>query len=255
VADPIQLIPVDDGAFVELRLARPPRNILDGAMLDELAQAARAIAGVPRARAILLCADGPSFSAGAAVGEHARAEVERMLGRFAEAIGAVLDAELPIVAAVRGHCLGGGLELALCATRILAAPDARFGQPEIRLGAFAPVASLLLPRRIGHARAEELLVSGVTLDAPRALELGLVAAIEPDPEAAARAWIREALVPLSASSLRIATRAARAALRAELDPGLRTLNRLYVEQLSPTHDAEEGVRAFLEKRTPRWEHR
>lgn len=254
MAEPVRVSILDDGAVVELRLARPPRNILDGAALDALAAAARAAAAHRQARAILLCAEGATFSAGAAVGEHARGEVAHMLDRFAQAITALLDAQLPIVAAVRGPCLGGGLELALCATRICAAPDASFGQPEIRLGSFAPVASLLLPRLIGQARAEELLVSGAIIDAPRALAVGLIAAIEPDPEAAARAWIGAALIPHSASSVRIATRAARHDLRAALDPGLRALTHLYVDHLAPSHDAEEGVQAFLGKRAPRWEH-
>jgi cyclohexa-1,5-dienecarbonyl-CoA hydratase len=253
--DRVVLTPIDDGAFVELRLSSPPRNILDGAMLEAIAAAARVARRLDHARAMLLCADGPSFSAGASVGEHGRTEVSRMLSRFSDALIALLDADLPIVAAIRGHCLGGGLELALCAMRIHAAADARFGQPEIRLGAFAPVASLMLPRRIGQARAEELLLSGVTIDAPAAREIGLITAIDADPEAAARGWIRDTLSPLSASSLRIATRAARAAMRAELDLGLRAMSRHYLDHLSPTHDAEEGVQAFLDKRAPRWEHR
>jgi enoyl-CoA hydratase/carnithine racemase len=112
-----------------------------------------------------------------------------------------------------------------------------------------------LPRRIGQARAEELLVAGTTIGAERAAAIGLVASIDDDPEAAARRWIREQLVPLSASSLRIATRAARACQHAELDGHLRALEHLYVAQLAATTDAEEGIAAFVEKRAPRWEHR
>jgi cyclohexa-1,5-dienecarbonyl-CoA hydratase len=247
----------DDGAFVELRLARPPRNVLDGAALDTLSRLAAAVAGPPhaRARAILLAADGPSFSVGASVPEHARAHAADMLARFHRAIRALLDCDLPIVAAVRGHCLGGGLELALLASHIVIAPGAVLGQPEIRLGALAPVASLLLPRRIGQGRAEALLCSGQTVDHTAALATGLVGEIADDPEAAAMAWIRAHLVPHSATSLRLATRAARISLRHELDLHLPALERLYTEELSPTHDAEEGVRAFVDRRAPRWEHR
>ncbi|MBE7454444.1 MAG: enoyl-CoA hydratase/isomerase family protein [Kofleriaceae bacterium] len=253
----ITLAAHDDGAFVELRLRRPPRNVLDGAALDTLAALAADLAGPAHAavRAILLTADGPSFSVGASVPEHARAHAAAMLGRFHRAIRALVACDLPIIAAVRGHCLGGGLELALCATRIVAHPDAQLGQPEILLGALAPVASVLLPRLVGQARAEALLVSGARVDAAAAHALGLVAAIADEPEAAAAAWIRANLAPLSARSLRLATRAARRALVRDLDTLLPELERLYAEELSPTHDAEEGVRAFLEKRAPRWEHR
>ena len=253
----IELRLLDDGAIAELRLVRPPRNILDGVALDELAAHAAALASPAhaRVRAVLLAADGPNFSVGASVPEHARAHAAGMLARFHAAIRALLACDLPIVAAVRGHCLGGGLELALTATRLLVAPDAQLGQPEIRLGALAPVASVLLPRRIGQARAEELLCSGRSVDAATALALGLADVGATAPEVEGLVWIRAALVPHSASSLRKATRAARAGLRRDLDELLPALERLYVDELSPTHDAEEGVRAFLEKRAPRWEDR
>ncbi|MBK9033736.1 MAG: enoyl-CoA hydratase/isomerase family protein [Myxococcales bacterium] len=252
---PITLQVHDDGAFVELRLTRPPRNVLDGAALDVLAVQAAAITSATHARAILLSAAGPNFSVGASVPEHARAHAAGMLARFHGAIRALLACDLPIVAAIRGHCLGGGLELASLAARVFVAPDAQLGQPEIRLGALAPVASVLLPRRLGQARAEDLLCSGRSVDAAAAVELGLATAVADDPEAAAAAWIRASLVPHSASSLRLATRAARAGLRRDLDDLLPVLERLYAAELSPTHDAEEGVRAFLEKRPPRWEDR
>jgi cyclohexa-1,5-dienecarbonyl-CoA hydratase len=257
MTEPVAIVPRDDGRFVELRLTRPPRNILDGAALDALAAAAEVLRGegFRSARAVLLCADGPHFSVGAAVGEHARAQAPAMLARFHRAIGAVLDVDLPLVAAIRGQCLGGGLELATLATRIYAHPSARLGQPEIVLGALAPVASLVLPRRLGQAAAEELLVSGRVLDAAGTVAIGLASAVAEDPEAEAAAWIRAALLPHSASSLRLACRAARLALRRELSELLPELERLYVAELSATADAEEGVRAFLDKRPPRWEDR
>ncbi len=253
----VTLIARDGGAFVELRLARPPRNVLDGDALDTLAVLAASVTSPAHAhaRAILLTADGPNFSVGASVPEHARAHAGAMLHRFHRAVRALLACDLPIVAAVRGHCLGGGLELATLATRIIAHPNAQLGQPEIRLGALAPVASLLLPRRLGQAGAEDLLLSGRSVDAASALALGLVNELSDGPEIAAAAWIRAALVPHSASSLRLATRAARAGLRRDLDELLPALERLYADVLSPTHDAEEGVRAFADKRAPRWEHR
>ena len=243
-----------DGEVVELTLAAPPRNVLDGVALAAL-RAGAELAGSPGVKAILLAAEGPNFSVGASVGEHARAHVAPMLAAFHAAIRALLAPSVPVVAAVRGHCLGGGLEVALCATHLVVAPDARLGQPEIKLGAFAPVASLLLPRRVGQARAEALLVTGRTVAADEALALGLVDAIADDPVADARAWIAAHLGPLSASSLRHATAAARVALARQLDEHLPRLERRYVAELAFTHDAEEGVAAFLAKRPPRWEDR
>jgi len=243
-----------DGAVVELTLGAPPRNILDAAALAAL-RAGVELAASPGVKAILLTADGPNFSVGASVAEHARAHVAPMLAAFHGAIRALLAPNVPIVAAVRGHCLGGGLEVALCATHLVAAPDARLGQPEIKLGAFAPVASLLLPRRVGGARAESLLVTGRMVAADEALAWGLVDEVADDPAAAARAWIDAHLGPLSASSLRHATAAARIALTRELDELLPRLERRYVAELALTHDAEEGVTAFLARRPPRWEDR
>jgi cyclohexa-1,5-dienecarbonyl-CoA hydratase len=255
--DPVTLTPRDGGAFVELRLTRPPRNLLDLAALDALAAAAETLRGAEHrhAHAVLLCADGPHFSVGASVAEHARAQAPAMLARFHRAVLALLDVDLPLVAAVRGQCLGGGLELAMLAARIFAHPSARLGQPEIRLGALAPVASLVLPRRLGQAVAEDLLVSGRVLDAAAAASLGVVTAVAEDPDEAGAAWIRDSLGALSASSLRLACRAARLAMRRELAALLPELERLYITELSATADAEEGVRAFLAKRPPRWEDR
>lgn len=244
----------EGGAFVELRLCAPPRNVLDGDALDAIADAALSVrAQHPRARAVLLSAEGPNFSVGASVPEHDRAHAPRMLARFHGAVRALLDVELPIVAAVRGHCLGGGLEFALLSSRIVSAPVASFGQPEIRLAAIAPVASLLLPGRIGQARAEALLLSGDLLSASAAHAQGLVDELSEEPEAAAAAWIRASLAAHSPSAMRLATRAARAVLRRDLDALLPRLEHLYIEELLATHDAEEGVRAFIEKRAPRWE--
>lgn len=244
-----------EGQVVRLALAHPPKNILDGGALTALPPLAERAAHDRRVKAILLAADGPHFSLGASVPEHAPREAPKMLAAFTGAVRALAAPCVPIVAAVRGHCLGGGLELALCATRLVAHPEARLGQPEIRLAAFAPAASLLLPRRIGQARAEELLLTGRIVDASEALALGLVDAVSDDPEREALAWIRASLLPHSAAALRLACRAARFALLRELDALLPVLDAIYRNELLATDDAAEGVRAFLAKRPPAWSDR
>jgi cyclohexa-1,5-dienecarbonyl-CoA hydratase len=248
---------VAGGQVLRVALADPPRNVLDGAMLIRLVEVvAQGLAGEPgrHVKAILLTAEGAHFSLGASIAEHSPAEAPRMLARFHAAVRVLLAPQLPIVAAVRGNCLGGGLELCLPALRIVAQKGARLGQPEIKLAAFAPVASLLLPGRVGQARAEELLLTGRVVDADEARAIGLVDEIvDGDPEAAALAWMAETLLPHSASALRTATRAARATLTGELEAYLPALELLYTGELLKSRDAEEGVRAFLEKRAPRWE--
>jgi cyclohexa-1,5-dienecarbonyl-CoA hydratase len=251
----IQVTFAADGQVARVSLARPPRNILDAEMLFELGRKATGLASPEhrRLKGILLTSEGASFSYGASIEEHDRARAPTMLEAFHAAIVGLMAPGVPIVASVRGQCLGAGLELACLASHIVAHVDAHLGQPEIRLGAIAPLAAVLLPERIGQRHADELLLSGRTVDAGEALRIGLVDALAPsDPELEALGWIRSCLLPHSASSLRLAHRAARGAVHAQIAARLPGLFRMYREELLPTADAEEGVRAFLERRAPRW---
>jgi cyclohexa-1,5-dienecarbonyl-CoA hydratase len=162
---------------------------------------------------------------------------------------------VPILVAVRGQCLGGGLEVALAGQWIFAAPDASFGQPEMKLGVFAPAASVLLPYRVNLPMAEDLLYSGRSIGASAALACGLVHALADDPESAALGWFHEHLQGKSAAALACATAAARGAMRREVRQRLNGVERLYLDQLMATRDANEGLVAFLAKRKPSWEHR
>jgi cyclohexa-1,5-dienecarbonyl-CoA hydratase len=249
---PIQVERLADGAVWRVRLARPKANVVDEAMtraLDEVFVEARAAHDL---KAIVLGADGPNFSFGASVPEHLPDRVAGMLARFHGLFRTIAAAAVPVVAAVRGHCLGGGLELAAFCHRLIAAPDAKFGQPEIALGVFAPVASLLLPQRIGRAAAEDLCLSGRTIGASEALRIGLCDAIADDPDAAALAWARDDLGRHSASSLRHAVRAVRGPFLQTFLRDLADLERAYLEDLMATHDAREGIEAFVAKRPAVW---
>jgi cyclohexa-1,5-dienecarbonyl-CoA hydratase len=227
-------------------------NVLTITVLEELARCARELGGDPSLRAILLDAEGPDFSFGVSVREHLAESAAAMLAAVRGAAEALLAPDLPLLVAARGRCLGGGLELALLGDRLVAAPGAEFGSPEIRLGVFAPLASLLLPRSLGPRRAFELLVGGRALHAERARELGLVSDIAEDPAAAQLAWVRVHLAPHSPFALRQATRAARACWAPRFLEDLAGLERQYLEELMAHPDPEEGLRAFLEKRPPRW---
>jgi cyclohexa-1,5-dienecarbonyl-CoA hydratase len=178
-----------------------------------------------------------------------------MLRGFHALVLRLLETTVPVLVAVRGQCLGGGLELACAGGPIFAGKDARLGQPEIVLGVFAPFASCILPERIGPAAAEELLLSGRSLDAEEALRLGLVQAVADDPEAAALAWFDAHLASKSASALAHAVRAVRAGLVERVRTKLAALEQQYASGLMTTRDAVEGLTAFIEKRPPRWEDR
>ncbi len=241
-----------DGTLLRLRLARPKANIVDAAMIAALRQALAEHREIPELRAALLDHEGPHFSFGASVEEHLPEQCAQMLKSLHALIRDMLDFPLPILVAIKGQCLGGGLEVAAAGSMLFAAPDARLGQPEIKLAVFAPAASCLLPERIGQARAEDMLLSGRSLTAEEALACGLIDELSDDPEAAALAWFDKRLAPHSASTLRFAVRAARDEYRQRIFAKLERVEALYLDQLMATHDAVEGLNAFLEKRPAQW---
>jgi cyclohexa-1,5-dienecarbonyl-CoA hydratase len=244
-----------DGALLRLRLNRPKANIVDAAMIGALHGALREHASRPTLRGVLLDSAGPHFSFGASVDEHRAQQCEAMLDALHALIVAMLEFPAPIVVAVKGQCLGGGLEVALAGSPIVAHPQAQLGQPETRLGVFAPAASCLMPYRIGTGAAEDLLLSGRVVSGAEAKAIGLVEMLAEDPETAALAYFDEYLGPKSAAALRLALRAVRGPRLHEVRRRLDQLTRLYVDTLMKTRDANEGIGAFLAKRPPSWEHR
>ncbi len=244
-----------DGALLRLRLSRPKANIVDAAMIAALRAALREHLPGARLRAVLLEAEGPHFSFGASVEEHLPESCAAMLRELHALILTLVASTAPVLVAVRGQCLGGGLELAAAGHLIFAAPGATLGQPEIKLAVFAPAASCLLPERIGPSRAADLLFSGRSIGAEEAHRIGLVDALADDPSHAALAYFEEHLAPRSPSSLRIAVHAARFDFVARVRRKLAKVERLYLKELMATHDALEGLSAFVEKRPPVWEER
>ncbi len=244
-----------DGAALRLALNRPKANIVDAEMIAALDSALAEAQDDRNLAAVLIAAEGPNFSYGASVEEHLPGACDAMLKALHGLLRRMLGYPLPILVAVRGQCLGGGLEVAMAGHMILAAPDARLGQPEIVLGVFAPAASVLMPERTGLPFAQDLLLSGRTVGADEALQAGLVDRIADDPERAALDYVETQLKPRSTASLRLAVRAARDAFLARVLPRLDAVERLYLDDLMQTRDAVEGLNAFLAKRQARWENR
>ncbi len=242
-----------DGLVLRLQLARPKANIIDAEMIDALSAALESFASDNRLLAVVLDAEGPNFSFGASVEEHLPDQCAAMLRKINSLVMQMIEYPVPIVAAVHGQCLGGGLEVACAASPIIAAPDAQMGQPEISLAVFAPAASCLLPERIGQSQAELILFSGKSVDAQRAKSIGLVDEVSDSPTESALAWIVDNIIGKSASSLRIAVKAARLDYVERIRKKLGTVEKMYIEELMKTNDPVEGLNAFLEKRTPVWE--
>ena len=252
---PLKVFLDRDGALLRLRLARPKANVVDAAMIAALQRALDTYRARTDLRAVLLDSEGPHFSFGASVEEHLPDRCAAMLASFHAVVLALLEFPAPVLVAVRGQCLGGGLELALAGSLIYVSPEAQLGQPEIKLGVFAPAASCLLRYRVSQGVAEDLLFSGRSIGSEEAKAIGLVDAVAVDPEAAALAYFDQHLVAKSAAALRCAVTAVRGPLVSDVRRRLTELERLYLDTLMKTRDANVGLAAFLGKRQPQWEHR
>lgn len=249
---PVAVDSLDEGQVWSVVLDRPKANVLDSEMIEALTATFRRAAREPNLKAIVLEGRGDHFSFGASVPEHRAEQVGEMLHTFRGLFEAMLEAAVFTVAAVRGRCLGGGLELAMFCNRMVAAPTAAFAQPEIVLGVAAPVASIYLPERVGRGAAEDLCLSGRTWSAAEAERRGLVEEVAEDPSQAALGYLREHVVPRSAVSLRAAHRMIRAPLWSRVIAELVRAEHAYVHELMRTRDANEGIAAFLDKRHPTW---
>jgi cyclohexa-1,5-dienecarbonyl-CoA hydratase len=252
---PVKIWHEAEGRLARLRLSRPKANLIDAEMIAALDAALTSQLDRRELSAILLDAEGPHFSFGASVEEHLPAQCAAMLKGIHGLIQRMVESPVPLLVAVRGQCLGGGLEIALAGHLMFVAPDASLGQPEMKLGVFAPAASCLLPEAIGPARAFDLLMSGRSITGAEAASIGIACEASADPEHAALAYFEEHLKPKSASSLRHAVKAARLDYAARIKDKIRAVERIYLDELMATHDAVAGLEAFIAKKVPQWQHR
>ena len=230
-------------------------NVLDYLMMEEIQTQLDLFSQNSRLKLITFEGAGKHFSFGASVEEHQKEYAAAMLRGFHRLFFTLRDLSIPTLAKISGQCLGGGFELALMCNQMFADKTARMGQPEINLGVFPPPASILLPEKIGLSRAEDLLLTGRSIDAEEGMAFGLLNRLfedKSDLDTGAEAWIGQHILPKSASSLRFAVRAARMKFNHVLGNFLPQLESLYVTQLMNTEDANEGIAAFLEKRKPVW---
>jgi cyclohexa-1,5-dienecarbonyl-CoA hydratase len=255
VNEPLKIWQEADGRLLRLRLNRPKANLIDAAMIAALDRALAENLGNTELGAALIDAEGPHFSFGASVEEHLPDQCAAMLRGLHDLILRMVGSPVPLLVAVRGQCLGGGLEVALASHLMFVAPDASLGQPEMKLGVFAPAASCLLPEAVGPSRAFDLLVSGRSITGAEAAAIGIAREAAADPEHAALAYFEEHLKPKSASSLRLAVRAARLDYVARVKEKIRAVEQLYLDELMATHDAVAGLEAFIAKKAPQWQHR
>lgn len=246
---------LSEGQILLVQLNDGKGNVLDAIMMNELQQVLNEVRNEKNIKLILFEGEGKNFSFGASVEEHKKENAAAMLSHFHQLFFTLRDLSIPTVAKVSGQCLGGGMELALMCNFIFSDATAKFGQPEIILGVFPPPASILLSLKVGDAKAEELLITGKTIDATEAKSIGLVNELfnsKAELDAGIFLFAEKHILPKSASSLRFAVRAARMKLNTLLSNYLPELEEMYVKQLMETRDANEGIHSFLEKRKPVW---
>lgn len=255
MTQPVKIWFEAEGRLLRLRLSRPKANLIDAAMIAALDAALSEHVRGGQISAVLLDAEGPHFSFGASVEEHLPKQCAAMLEGLHRLLLRMVECPVPLLIAIRGQCLGGGLEVALAGHLIFVTPNAMLGQPEMKLGVFAPAASCLLPELIGPVRSLDLLVSGRSISGNEAAAIGIAHEVADDPELAALAYFEEHLKPKSASSLRYAIKAARIDYIARVTDKIRKVERLYLDELMTTQDAVAGLEAFIAKRAPQWQHR
>ncbi len=249
--------PRREGDVAYLALSRPPLNILNLAMMEELASHFERLAGDAGVGAVVLeSAVKDVFSAGADVREHLPADADKLIHTLERLVLQILAFPHPTVAVVRGKCLGGGMELAMACDFVLASDRATFGQPEVAVGVFPPVAAALYPRIVGLRRAYDVVLTGRTLSAAEAASMGFVTSVHGDDALdAARQDLLRALTSKSRAVLQQAKRATLESLSSGLEGAVRASSDRYLKELMATEDAAEGLNAFLEKRKPVWKHK
>jgi cyclohexa-1,5-dienecarbonyl-CoA hydratase len=254
MSDLVERIDEREGRWIRLVLTAPRGNLLTLTMVRALRDALENAAGVQGLRWLTVEGAGGEFSWGADLHEHRPEPMRTVLPATHALLRDLLALPVPTAALAEGRCLGGGFELALCCDDILSASDAVFGCPEVNIGAFAPMGALLLPLRVGASRATRAMVTGDQQSADYWHQAGLVSLVPPgrDVRESAAEWFDSRLAGKSAIALSHASRAARALVRAHVDLHLDGLERQYLDELLPSHDAVEGIEAWFEKRPPQW---
>jgi cyclohexa-1,5-dienecarbonyl-CoA hydratase len=244
-----------EGRTAWITLDRPPLNVLDLTTMHALTRHVHELTA--QCDYLIFEGAGPKgFSAGVEVADHVPGRVDEMLHTFHGIFRQLWRADCVTIAAVHGYCLGGGCELATFCDFVVATESAQFGQPEIKLGCFPPVAMVTFPVLVGPRAAAELILTGRKVSAREAQALGLVTRVVPDDALAASVdALLEELHALSPAVVRMTRRALWQRAGFDFERGLHEVEEIYLHELMKTHDAQEGIRAFLEKRAPIWQGR
>jgi cyclohexa-1,5-dienecarbonyl-CoA hydratase len=245
-----------EGAVARLTLDRPEHNLLNERMLTEIAVGINSIGLRREVKLIVIDSAAKSFCGGIELGEYTQRRVFQLLDAFHSAFAAMLDTSKPVLVVINGPAFGGGSELAALADLVVATPKARFAQPEIKLGVFPPLSAVILPYVLGPKVALELVLTGEAMTAERAYDLGLVNRLVPENQL--EKTVEDLIAKVTAQSGPVLTMAKKAVLGSigvPLREGVRNSMKIFLNELSDLEDAQEGLRALVEKRAPKWKNR
>lgn len=255
--DEFQFVKVKiEGEVARLTLDRPDHNLLNERMLTEIAAGISTLGERSTIKLIVLDSAGKAFCGGIELGEYTQRRVFQLLDAFHGAFSAMLDTSKPVLVVVNGAAFGGGAELAALGDLVVATPKARFAQPEIRLGVFPPLAAAILPYILGPKQALELVLTGEAMSAERARELGLVNWLVSEEELPRKiAEVSARVTAQSGPVLTMAKKAILGSLGLPLRDGVRNSMKVFLNELADLEDSQEGLRALVEKRAPKWKNR
>ncbi|MBM4313419.1 MAG: enoyl-CoA hydratase/isomerase family protein [Deltaproteobacteria bacterium] len=242
--------------MARITLARPKHNVLNIEMMNELNAALSSCASDMELKCVVLSGEGPSWCAGVDVGEHHPAMVAEMMAAFNGIFENMEKIDVPLIAAVHGACLGGGMELAIACDIIVASSRATFGQPEIRLGFFPPYAAIRLPQLVGTARTIEICATGKIYSADEAKAMGMISQVAGE-EAFGDAvqGVVGSLLLSSPLIIRLSKQAVKRQIGMAFPQALAGVTDLFLNRLMKTEDTLEGINSFGEKRKPVWKNR
>ncbi len=256
MAEPKFLKIAKDDQVARITLDRPKHNVLDIPMMIELNSELEKIAADSALKCVVITGEGKSFCAGVEVGDHKPDNVDMMVATFNRIFELINMIDIPVIAAVNGACLGGGMELAIACDIVLASEKAIFGQPEIKLGFFPPYAALRLPELVGVAKAIEIVTTGQNYSAQQSKDLGFVSQVAPvDGFAEAVENTVKQITMASPLIIRLNKRAVKRHIGTSFFQGVDLVSNYFLKTLMKTEDTLEGIASFEERRKPVWKNR